>query len=240
MENNVQVFDGMKVKEVNGQLMFDAETAAIGMGISFVAKSGNEVVRWTRVNDYLKLSTSGQPLQRGDFITESQLYKLAIKANNPVADKFQDWITEEVVPSIRKTGGYGVQTMTNEEKIAVIAQGNVEFRQELDEVKDTVDGLKKNFGMPEELATQIKDKLNSTVRIHLGYPKSSAYKDASIRGKAYSRAWGDLKRYFGVAKYRNIPAERFDEAMNYATQWLPDTNLRLLINEANNQTELEV
>ena len=29
MENNVQVFDGLKVKEVNGQLMFDAETAAI-------------------------------------------------------------------------------------------------------------------------------------------------------------------------------------------------------------------
>ena len=240
MENNVQVFDGLKVKEVNGQLMFDAETAAIGMGISFVAKSGNEVVRWGRVNKYLKLDgKAAPPLALGDYITESQLYKLAIKANNPVADKFQDWITEEVVPSIRKTGSYG-QPKTPREVIKTLLLGNEEVNQRIDGLTGEVDNLKKRFGMPEELATQIKDKLNSTVRIHLGYPESSAYKDASIRGKAYSRAWGDLKRYFGVAKYRNIPAERFDEAMNYATQWLPDTNLRLQINEINNQTELEV
>src|SRR5699024_11411188 len=109
--------------------------------------------------------------------------------------------------------------------------GNEDGNPCIDGQRGEVENIKKSFGMPEELATQIKDKLNSTVRIHLGYPESSAYKDASIRGKAYSRAWGDLKRYFGVAKYRNIPAERFDEAMNYATQWLPDTNLRLQINE---------
>ena len=237
MENNVQVFDGLKVKEVNGQLMFDAETAAIGMGISFVAKSGNEVVRWGRVNKYL--GKNSPQVEKGDFITESQLYKLAIKANNPVADKFQNWITEEVVPSIRKTGSYG-QPKTPREVIKTLLLGNEEVNQRIDGLTGEVDNLKKSFGMPEELATQIKNKLNSTVRIHLGYPESSAYKDASIRGKAYSRAWGDLKRYFGVAKYRNIPAERFDEALNYATQWLPDTNLRIQINEANNQTELEV
>lgn len=31
MSNEVQVFDNLKVKEVNGQVMFDAETAAIGI-----------------------------------------------------------------------------------------------------------------------------------------------------------------------------------------------------------------
>lgn len=49
MTNEVQVFNGLKVKEVNGQVMFDAETAAIGLGISQIAKSGNEVVRWERI-----------------------------------------------------------------------------------------------------------------------------------------------------------------------------------------------
>lgn len=85
---------------------FDAEKAAIGLGISFVAKSGNAVVRWSRVNEYLRLSTSGQQLKRGDFITEPQFYKLAIKANNQVAERFQDWVTDEVLPSIRKHGAY--------------------------------------------------------------------------------------------------------------------------------------
>lgn len=52
------------------------------------------------------MSKSGQLVKRGDYITEPQFYKLAIKANNPVAEKFQDWVTSEVLPTIRKHGAY--------------------------------------------------------------------------------------------------------------------------------------
>ena len=86
-------------------IMFDAEQAATGLGLTKTVK-GNLYVRWERVNEYLKLSTSGQQLKRGDFITEPQFYKLAIKANNETAEKFQDWVTSEVLPSIRKHGAY--------------------------------------------------------------------------------------------------------------------------------------
>lgn len=104
--NEVQVFENLKVKEVNGQVLFDAETAAIGLGISRIASSGNVSVRWERVNKYLPVPTSGHEVKRGDFITEPQFYKLAIKANNETAEKFQDWVTTEVLPSIRKHGAY--------------------------------------------------------------------------------------------------------------------------------------
>lgn len=105
MSQEIKVFDNLKVKQENGQVMFDAETAAIGLGISTVAKSGNVVVRWSRVNKYL-FATSGENVKRGDFITEPQFYKLAIKANNETAEKFQDWVTSEVLPAIRKHGAY--------------------------------------------------------------------------------------------------------------------------------------
>lgn len=105
--NEVKVFDNLKVKEENGQILFDAETAAIGLGISEVAKSGNTVVKWTRINKYLGIDTSvDNGIKRGDFITEPQFYKLAIKANNETAEKFQDWVTSEVLPAIRKHGSY--------------------------------------------------------------------------------------------------------------------------------------
>ena len=106
MSLEVQVFDNLKVKEENGQILFDAETAAIGLGISRIASSGNISVRWERVNKYLTVPTSGHELKRGDFITEPQFYKLAIKANNETAEKFQDWVTSEVLPAIRKHGTY--------------------------------------------------------------------------------------------------------------------------------------
>lgn len=39
-------------------------------------------------------------------ISESGLYKLIMRSDKPEARKFQDWVTREVLPSIRKTGGY--------------------------------------------------------------------------------------------------------------------------------------
>lgn len=105
MSLEVQVFDNLKVKEENGQVLFDAESAAIGLGIVSRAK-GYTNIRWSRVNDYLDSAKSGRKIQKGDFITEPQFYKLAIKANNETAEKFQDWVTSEVLPAIRKHGTY--------------------------------------------------------------------------------------------------------------------------------------
>ena len=86
----------------DGSIEFDAEQAAIGLGISDI-KNCQIYVRWNRVNKYLNVSPQ---VAKGDFITEPQFYKLAIKANNKTAERFQDWVTNEVLPSIRKNGMY--------------------------------------------------------------------------------------------------------------------------------------
>ncbi|CAK1231253.1 KilAC domain (KilAC) [Fructobacillus tropaeoli] len=100
MANEVKVFDNLKVKEENGQVMFDAESSAIGLGLT-EEKNGVTYVRWRTIKRYLS-----QEVAKGQFITEPQFYKLAIKANNETAEKFQDWVTDEVLPSIRKHGAY--------------------------------------------------------------------------------------------------------------------------------------
>lgn len=54
------------------------------------------------------------------FIPESDLYRLVFGSKLPTAEKFTDWVTEEVLPSIRRNGGYiaGQETMTPEELMA--------------------------------------------------------------------------------------------------------------------------
>ncbi|WP_172792725.1 phage antirepressor [Leuconostoc lactis] len=135
MSLEVQVFDNLKVKEENGQVLFDAESAAIGLGITQIAKSGNVSVRWERVKKYLSIPTSGDGIGRGDFITEPQFYKLAIKANNETAEKFQDWVTTEVLPTIRKHGTYMTdktieEVLTNPDTIIRLATDLKNERQE--------------------------------------------------------------------------------------------------------------
>ena len=111
MTNEVQVFRNgnidLPVKEVGGHVYFEAEAAAIGLGL-YLEKSGAKYVRWERVRKYLKSPQNHlSPLvEKGDWITEPQFYKLAFKASNEVAEKFQDWVASEVLPAIRKHGAY--------------------------------------------------------------------------------------------------------------------------------------
>jgi phage antirepressor [staphylococcus prophage phiPV83] len=63
------------------------------------------VVRWNRVRKYLtELGCSD--CQKNDFIPENIFYRLAMKAKNSIAEKFQAKVADEIIPTIRKTGGY--------------------------------------------------------------------------------------------------------------------------------------
>ena len=58
--------------------------------------------------------------QEAIFIPESDLYRLVFSSKLPTAEKFTDWVTSEVLPSIRRNGGYiaGQESMTPEELMA--------------------------------------------------------------------------------------------------------------------------
>lgn len=85
---------------------------------------GNEVVRWKRVEKYLAdlkfIDTSVDGKNLPDFIPENIFYRLAMKAKNAVAEAFQAKIADEVIPSIRKHGGYiaGQKEMSADELMA--------------------------------------------------------------------------------------------------------------------------
>ena len=98
----------LAVKTENGETLFDVETVARSLGIVDL-KNNTEYVRWKRVNSYL--GNSSPQVAKGDFISEPMVYKLAFKANNALAEKFQDWLATEVLPQIRKHGMYATDEL---------------------------------------------------------------------------------------------------------------------------------
>lgn len=90
----------------DGSISVNAEDTAIGFGWVTVAKSGNEVIRWQRFNDYVNQLGFSPQVKKETYIPESLYYLLAMKANNRRAQKFQKWLAMEVIPEIRKTGTY--------------------------------------------------------------------------------------------------------------------------------------
>lgn len=68
-----------------------------------------------------------------NFITESGLYAVILRSDKPNAKKFRKWVTSEVLPSIRKNGGYiaGQENMTDDElmtKALMVAQNKIAER----------------------------------------------------------------------------------------------------------------
>lgn len=97
----------------NGTAHLGLEDVSRGLGFITVATSGNVCVRWNTVHKYLMdlgvaTSCNGSDYQSAcpEFVPENIFYRLAMKAKNEVAEKFQAKVADEILPSIRKTGVY--------------------------------------------------------------------------------------------------------------------------------------
>ena len=112
------------IQNEDGSISISAEDTARGFGFTTVAKSGNEVVRWARVNDYCKELNFSQHVGKDDYIPESLFYMLGMKASNKVAQEFQKWLAVDVIPSIRKNGTYSIK----EEKVDKLTEMETETK----------------------------------------------------------------------------------------------------------------
>lgn len=74
-----------------------------------LCRDKDKVVASARDFDSDDLSESGN--SRITLISESGLYRILAKCNLPKCEPFENWVFDEVLPSIRKTGGYGIRTV---------------------------------------------------------------------------------------------------------------------------------
>lgn len=125
-QQNIKIFDyhGQEVRtvEMNGQPWFVAIDVC---NVLEIANSRDAVARLDedeKMTVGLTDSHSGTRggAQKMTIVSESGLYSLILGSRKPEAKQFKRWITHEVIPSIRKTGGYiaGQETLSPEELMA--------------------------------------------------------------------------------------------------------------------------
>lgn len=107
--NNLQVFDNpefgqVRVVEIDREPWLVGKDVAAALGYSDTNKA---IAMHVDDEDKLNDKTSSSLGQRGGWlINESGLYSLVLSSKLPGAKKFRRWVTSEVLPSIRKMGGY--------------------------------------------------------------------------------------------------------------------------------------
>ena len=130
--NNPTFGDVRTIITEDGNLLFVASDVAKALGYAVPQKA---------VIDHCKhCSKMEHPSNKGTYInliTESDVYRLTMKSKFPNAEQFQDWVCEEVLPSIRKTGSYSAgQQLSPSELILRLAQMNVENERKMKELSD--------------------------------------------------------------------------------------------------------
>lgn len=146
MENRIKIFENaefgkVRVNIVNNEPMFCLGDVCKVLGLTQPSKV-KERLNEKGVNTIPTLTTGG--MQELLYINESNLYKAIFQSRKECAERFSDWVTSEVLPSIRKNGGYIMekQDETPEELMAralMIAQETLKRKeQRLLEAEDKI------------------------------------------------------------------------------------------------------
>lgn len=145
------------------------------------------------------------------IINESGLYNVILRSDKPQAKPFRKWVTNEVLPSIRKTGGYQLPQMSKELRAIIMQDQKIqEVENRVNRVQEDLDEFKEEMPL---LALDC-DRISRAVHIKgvecLGGKDSMAYQDRSLRAKVYSDLHREIKRQFGVTTYKAIRRNQCD------------------------------
>lgn len=196
---------------------------------------------------YRILTNGGE--QEAKVIPEGDIYRLIVKAadqsRNPdikeKAERFEVWVFDEVLPSLRQTGHYEMPNMSRElQAIIMIDRKQVQMEKRMDKLEYDIP----LYGAEaDELSNHVKRK---GVKV-LGGKQSEAYKDSEIRSKVYRDIYDQIRREFNLydnsgkaRSYKALKRKYIADAHELIDCYVVPTYLAELIEAANAQMNLGV
>lgn len=239
--NELQIFNSEEFGEIR--------TVTIDNEIYFVGKDIAKALGFSNPRDAISthvfdedrgvetIDTLGGK-QNMTVVNESGLYALVFGSRLESAKRFKHWVTSEVLPTIRKTGGYR-KPMSTAEQIKLLALGNTELNERVTNVEEEIDSLKNDMPLYGCEIDDIKNHVNRKVVNVLGGKTSEAYRDGSIRSSVFKDIYRQLKREYGcVSSYKSIKRKWIDDAHNLINDYEVPKVLEEQIRDANAQIRL--
>lgn len=204
MTNEIQIFKNNEFGQVRGVLI-NNEPYFVGKDVAAIlgyTNSRKALIDHVDTEDkgVTKCDTLGGA-QEMTVINESGLYSLILSSKLPGAKQFKRWVTFEVLPSIRKTGGYiGTnENMTDEEimaKALLVAQSTINKKNELlqNKEKELIE-VKEDLNTKNKFINQLAVSQNSLKVVEVAQIASKkGMKIGQNRLWEKLRAWGMIKK----------------------------------------------
>lgn len=115
--NNIELFTDsefgeLEIVEADGKFLFPATDCAVKLGYSNPWKAIGDHCRSLTKREVPHPQSSSKTIEK-NYIPEGDLYRLIVHSKLPSAKKFESWVFDEVLPSIRKHGAYMTQDTLN-------------------------------------------------------------------------------------------------------------------------------
>lgn len=149
-----------------------------------------------------------------DFINESNLYKLIFQSRKPQAERFSDWVTSEVLPSIRKHGFYMQDGLSREvQAIFHLDRQQQKLIKEISDINNSVTEFKEHMPLFAVECDCLNKEVKKRATECLGGYRSDAYNDKSLRSRVFADIYSEIRRQFGVTSYKGIRRVQYDKAV---------------------------
>ena len=235
---NSEEFGDIRTVQLNNETYFVGKDVAEALGYERATKAIQDHVD-TDDKDEIPIQDSIGRMQKTPVINESGLYALIFGSKLESAKRFKHWVTSEVLPAIRKTGAYQ-KPMTTDQKIQLLAQGNVELTEKIEKVNDDLQEFKKDMPLLALECQKITRAKNQKVVPLMGGKSAPAYKNKSLMHKVYGDIDAQLRREFGVNTYKAIKRNQCDLAIRIIESYKLPMFLQKEIDAENAQLRLPV
>ena len=230
--NEIFNFHGQEVRTV----MFDDEPWFVGKDIAEIlgyVNSRDALAKHVDEDDKLtsQIATAGQ-MRNQTVINESGLYSLILSSKLPQAKEFKRWVTSEVLPAIRKKGGF-IREDLDEDAFIALFTGQKKLREQQATMLEDIDYLKSEQPIHPSYAQSLLKKCKARVVACLGGIDSPAYADKIFAQSVFRQAEIDFKDHFNISRYDLLPKKFVEAALAYWMTWEPSTNTKMKIMELN-------
>ena len=230
--NEIFNFHGQEVRT----LTIDDEPWFVGKDVADIlgySKARNAIALHVDEEDALKqgIPTSGGT-QDMLIINESGLYSLILSSKLPQAKEFKRWVTSEVLPAIRKQGGF-IREDLDEDAFIALFTGQKKLREQQATILEDIDYLKSEQPIHPSFAQALQKKRKARVVMWLGGKESPAYGDKLFAASVFREAEQEFKEHFNVNRYDMLPKKFKSAALSYWMNWEPSTNTKMKIRDLN-------
>ena len=230
--NEIFNFHGQEVRTV----IFDNEPWFVAKDVADILGYQNgsrDINRHVDEDDKLtsQVATAGQ-MRNQTVINESGLYSLILSSKLPQAKEFKRWVTSEVLPAIRKQGGF-IREDLDEDAFIALFTGQKKLREQQATMLEDIDYLKSEQPIHPSYAKSLLKKRKARVVACLGGIDSPAYADKTFAQSVFRQAEIDFKDHFNISRYDLLPKKFAEAALAYWMTWEPSTNTKMKIMELN-------